>query len=171
MNPALCRGWLQPYLPTHKPAARIIPLPPRSRTNLKNIQREQSERRLINPKASEKHHGFHCHLGPRSCMDSNPFSRDRLLLTCESNQKPFEIWPLRLRLFKTPRAAIPEPDHENNRVPAGFPKSIISPTAWTGADFANGLGRQRYTLTLNDAQITELEQACNNFKGAFIWFA
>lgn len=63
-----------------------------------------------------------------------------------------------------PRAAIREPDRENNFVPSGFPKSIISPTAWTGADFANDTGRQRNTLTLNDAQITELEQACDNFK-------
>ena len=52
-------------------------------------------------------------------------------------------------------------------MPAGFPKSIVSTAAWTGADFENGPGLERYTLRLDEAQITELEQACQTFKGKF----
>jgi hypothetical protein len=63
---------------------------------------------------------------------------------------------------------ITKPDQENSGIPAGFPKSIVSPTAWTGADFENDPGRERYTLRLNEAQIKELEQACRNFKGMFV---
>jgi hypothetical protein len=101
-------------------------------------------------------------------MDASAFSRDRLLLSCESNQRPFGSWPLRPRTQKKPTTAITEPDRENGGIPAGFPKSIVSPTAWTGADFENDPGRERYTLSLNDVQINELEQACHNFKGTFV---
>jgi hypothetical protein len=63
--------------------------------------------------------------------------------------------------------AITQPDRD---IPAGFPKSIISPTAWTGADFdfEHDPSQERYRLTLNEAQIMELEQACHNFKGSLV---
>jgi hypothetical protein len=63
---------------------------------------------------------------------------------------------------------IVEPDRENRRMPAGFPKLIVSPTAWTGVDFENDPGTERYTLRLDEAQVKELEQACHTFKGAFV---
>lgn len=62
-------------------------------------------------------------------------------------------------------ATVAERDRMNNSLPAGFPKTVVSPTAWTGADFENDPSRERYTLTLNQAQIMELEQACHNFEG------
>jgi hypothetical protein len=65
-------------------------------------------------------------------------------------------------------ATIAERDRMNNSLPAGFPKTVVSPTAWTGADFENDPSRERYTLTLNQAQIMELEQACHNFEGTFV---
>jgi hypothetical protein len=69
---------------------------------------------------------------------------------------------------KKPATSITESSRENGGIPAGFPKLIVSPTAWTGADFENNLGRERYTLKLNEALINELEQACDNFKGTLV---
>ncbi|PMD57402.1 Clavaminate synthase-like protein [Hyaloscypha bicolor E] len=50
-------------------------------------------------------------------------------------------------------------------LPAGFPKSIVSPTAWTGTDFDNDQNQERYILVLNEGDVKELEQACRNFEG------
>jgi hypothetical protein len=101
-------------------------------------------------------------------MDPNLFSRSRLLLSCESSQYPLGLLRLRLRCRKTPATAIGETGRENCSLPAGFPKSIASPTAWTGADFENDQSQERYSLLLNEAYITELEQACHDFEGMLV---
>ncbi len=54
-------------------------------------------------------------------------------------------------------------------MPAGFPNSIVSSTTWSGVDFDNDTDRKRYTLSLNEAQILELEQACSKFNGMLLW--
>jgi hypothetical protein len=70
--------------------------------------------------------------------------------------------------IKKPRAAITESACANSSIPAGFPKSIASSTAWTGIDFENGPEKERYSLILNKAQIAELEQACLEFESKSI---
>lgn len=62
-----------------------------------------------------------------------------------------------------PLPAILEPNRKNSGIPTGFPKCIVSPTAWTGADFENGEGRERYSLVLDEAEVVEIEQACDKF--------
>jgi hypothetical protein len=66
---------------------------------------------------------------------------------------------------KIPATAINEHGRENCSLPAGFPKSIASPSAWTGADFENDQSRERYSLLLTDAHVAELEQACHKVEG------
>jgi hypothetical protein len=77
--------------------------------------------------------------------------------------------PLKPRAQKKWSMTITEPNRDKS-IPAGFPKSIISPTAWTGANFnfEHDPSQERYRLTLNEAQIMELEQACHNFKGSLV---
>ncbi|KAG4442198.1 hypothetical protein IFR05_002308 [Cadophora sp. M221] len=55
-------------------------------------------------------------------------------------------------------------DSERNTLPAGFPKSIVSETAWTGTDIKNDPTPERYILTLNQDQVAELEEACRKFR-------
>lgn len=51
-------------------------------------------------------------------------------------------------------------------MPSDFPKTIKSPATWRGSDFKDGsVGQDQYTLSLNDAQIREVEQACDYFSG------
>jgi len=100
-------------------------------------------------------------------MDPITFSRKRLFLACESRLIPSSLRLLSLRSGKNPVPTLPEPDRDSC-IPAGLPQSIVSPTAWTGADFENGEGRQRYSIALDDAQIREIEEACEKFKGPLI---
>ncbi|PVH70324.1 Clavaminate synthase-like protein [Cadophora sp. DSE1049] len=65
---------------------------------------------------------------------------------------------------KVPGATVQTGD-QTNTLPAGFPKSVVSPTAWSGADIKKDPSPERYTLTLTQDQITELEQACSKFQG------
>jgi hypothetical protein len=55
-------------------------------------------------------------------------------------------------------------------LPAGFPSSIVTPAAWTGADFENGQNQDRYILILHEGDVKELEQACRNFQGMFVQY-
>jgi hypothetical protein len=64
-------------------------------------------------------------------------------------------------------AATAKHDGENCSLPAGFPKVIVSPTAWTGADFNNSHGQERYILILSEGEVKELKQACRKFEGMF----
>jgi hypothetical protein len=52
-----------------------------------------------------------------------------------------------------------------NGIPAGFPTSVVSSAAWTGSDFENGQGRERFTLALDEFDLKEIEQACKKFQG------
>jgi len=61
--------------------------------------------------------------------------------------------------------ATPCSGDQANTLPTGFPKSIVSKTAWTGVDINNDPAPERYTLTLNQHQIAEVEQACRKFQG------
>jgi len=61
-------------------------------------------------------------------------------------------------------ATVPASDQVNT-LPAGFPKFVVSPTAWSGADIKNDPSPERCTLILTQDQITELEQACSKFQG------
>lgn len=100
-------------------------------------------------------------------MDPDTLSTDRLLLSCESIQHLFGPSRLRRRNGKIPSAATNEAGRENCSLPPGFPKSIVSPTAWTGADIENDPSQERYSLIFNEADIEELEKACEYFKGMF----
>jgi hypothetical protein len=57
---------------------------------------------------------------------------------------------------------------DNNSLPAGFPKSIASPTAWSGAELTHDRDAERYSIALTDVHISEIEKACNGFKGESI---
>jgi len=50
-------------------------------------------------------------------------------------------------------------------IPKGFPKVIVSPSAWTGVDFSDESQRERCNLVLDESYIKELEQACMKFEG------
>lgn len=100
-------------------------------------------------------------------MDPIAFSRERLLLACESRLILSSLRLLSLRNEKNPIPSLPEPAQDSS-IPAGFPQSIVSPAAWTGADFENGEGRGHYSLALDDAQVREIEQACEKFKGSLL---
>jgi hypothetical protein len=98
-------------------------------------------------------------------MDPNPFSRDRLLLSCESNQISFWSKTTKSAAAKEPKSATTEFDRGKGGIPAGYPKSIASPTAWSGADFEEGEKCGRCSLILDETEIEELEEACRKFKG------
>ncbi|KAG9239331.1 hypothetical protein BJ875DRAFT_365839 [Amylocarpus encephaloides] len=53
---------------------------------------------------------------------------------------------------------------QRGTIPPTFPNSIVSPTAWSGADLELDLDQQQYCLLLDELQIAELEQASRNFK-------
>lgn len=71
-------------------------------------------------------------------------------------------------LSQTPNRVSVECDRGKLGLPTRFPKSIISPTAWTAADFENDSNRERYTLALDADQIEEIEQACRHFNASGI---
>ncbi|KAL2075195.1 hypothetical protein VTL71DRAFT_137 [Oculimacula yallundae] len=53
---------------------------------------------------------------------------------------------------------------QKDTLPTGFPNSVISATAWTGADTKDDIAPERYIIPLNNDQIAELEQACSKFQ-------
>ncbi|KAH6723798.1 hypothetical protein BKA61DRAFT_664521 [Leptodontidium sp. MPI-SDFR-AT-0119] len=74
------------------------------------------------------------------------------------------IKPQEIDYFSHVPVATGPADDQRSILPAGFPKSIASETAWTGTDIKNNPTPERYTLTLNKDQIAELEQACRKFQ-------
>jgi len=63
------------------------------------------------------------------------------------------------------RKTVSESDHRRHYIPAGFPEKITSPMVWSGTDFQNDA--RRYSITLNESQIIEIEAAYQHFEGTF----